>query len=367
MADIVILGLTMTSSWGNGHATTYRALVKALKARGHRVTFLERDVPWYAEHRDLPKPPYCQTALYSDLADLKSRFTAVVRQADAVIVGSYVPEGVAVGRWAIASATGPVAFYDIDTPVTLAKLERGDEEYLTYDLISAYDLYLSFTGGPTLDRLHALGSPKAAPLYCSVDPEVHRPVKAERRWRLGYLGTYSDDRQPGLERLLCAPARALPGERFVVAGPQYPDQIVWPDNVEHTPHLPPSEHCTFYCAQDFTLNVTRADMRSAGFSPSVRLFEAAACGVPIISDRWDGLETFFEVGTEILVADTTEDALGFLKRTGEPERRAIAAAARARILARHSAERRAAELEDLLGLAARGRRKARREHAAALS
>jgi spore maturation protein CgeB len=366
MAEVVILGLSITSSWGNGHATTYRALVKALKKRGHRITFLERDVPWYAEHRDLPRPPYCRTVLYRDVAELQAKYSSLLRAADAVIVGSYVPEGVPVGEWATATAACPVAFYDIDTPVTLAKLERGDEEYLTYELIQAYDLYLSFTGGPTIDRLHALGSPKAAPLYCSVDADVHAPLKVARRWRLGYLGTYSDDRQPGLERLLCAPARAMPDAEFVVAGPQYPENLDWPENVEHTAHLPPSEHCAFYCAQDFTLNVTRADMREAGYSPSVRLFEAAACGVPIISDCWEGLDSFLTIGSEILVADTTEDALGHLRRVGEAERRSIAAAARARILSRHTADHRATELEELLRLAP-VRKRARREHAAALS
>ena len=353
MADIVILGLSITSSWGNGHATTYRALAKALHRRGHRVTFLERNVPWYEEHRDLPKPPYCRTFLYKNLEQLERRFAETVRSADAVIVGSYVPDGIAVGQWAIRTAAGPVAFYDIDTPVTLANLARGELEYLTYDLIAAYDLYLSFTGGPTLGKLKALGSPRAAALYCSVDPAVHAPVKAKRRWRLGYLGTYSDDRQPGLERLLFAPSRALPDQTFVVAGPQYPDDLSWPENVEHIPHLSPAEHCAFFCAQDFTLNVTRADMRVAGWSPSVRLFEAAACGVPIISDRWPGLESFFTLGTEILVADTTEEALAFLEGTKESERRAIAAAARRRVLSAHTAMHRAAELEDLLGLAAR--------------
>ena len=367
MADIVVLGLSITSSWGNGHATTYRGLLKALKRRGHRITFLERDVPWYADHRDLPKPPYCRTHLYRDLADLKARFSAALRDADAVIVGSYVPEGVTVGEWAIGTATGPVAFYDIDTPVTLAKLERGDQEYLTYELLAAYDLYLSFTGGPTIARLHALGCRRAAPLYCSVDPEIHAPVKTARRWRLGYLGTYSDDRQPGLDALLCAPARALPDAAFVVAGPQYPESIEWPANVEHTAHLPPAEHCAFYCAQDFTLNVTRADMKNAGFSPSVRLFEAAACGVPVISDRWEGLETFFTLGTEILVADGSEDALRYLTRVGETEWRAIGAAARGRILARHTSDHRAAELEELLRVSARAGRGSRREHAAVLS
>ena len=367
MGKIVFLGLSITSSWGNGHATTYRALIKALNRRGHQVTFLERDVPWYAEHRDLPRPPYCRTVLYRTLAELDRRFAASVRDADAVVIGSYVPEGVAVGRWALRLATGPVAFYDIDTPVTLAKLNRGDEEYLTADLVADYDLYLSFTGGPMIERLREMGSPRPAPLYCSVDPEVHSPVPIKRRWRLGYLGTYSADRQPRLDRLLSATARALPDEAFAVAGPQYPDHIAWPDNVEHTPHLPPSEHCAFYCAQDFTLNVTRADMRAAGYSPSVRLFEAAACGVPILSDRWEGLDSFFAIGTEILVADSTDDAVAALQGTTEAKRGQIAAAARARVLAGHTADRRALELENMFRAAARGRGRVDADYAAALT
>src|SRR3990170_1331251 len=128
---IVIIGLSITSSWGNGHATTYRGLVRELAARGHDVLFLERDVPWYAENRDLPHPPFGQTSLYSSLVELKDRWTRPIREADFVIVGSYVPQGVAVGEWVTSVATGPVAFYDIDTPVTLAKLDRGDTEYLS--------------------------------------------------------------------------------------------------------------------------------------------------------------------------------------------------------------------------------------------
>jgi spore maturation protein CgeB len=367
MADIAILGLSITSSWGNGHATTYRALVKALSARGHRVTFLERDVPWYADHRDLPEPLYCRTVLYRDLSELERLGGGIVREADATIVGSYVPEGVAVGRWALDRAKGPVAFYDIDTPVTLAKLERGDEEYLSRDLLAAYDLYLSFTGGPTLARIEAMGSPRAVPLYCSVDPELHRPVATERRWRMGYLGTYSDDRQPTLERLLLEPARRRPDDRFVVAGPQYPQSIAWPENVLHVAHLPPSEHCAFYCAQDFTLNVTRADMRAAGFSPSVRLFEAAACGVPIVSDRWPGLDHFFRTGEEILVAESADEVLGILDSCGEEKRRRIAAQARESVLARHTCHVRARELETYLAACAQGTRRAPRRAVAAAS
>ena len=344
--DIAILGLSITSSWGNGHATTFRGLVRELAARGHRVTFLERDVEWYAGNRDMPNPPGCRTVLYRSLEELTREHADVVREADVVIVGSYVPEGVAVGEWATATARGAVAFYDIDTPVTLAKLARGDHEYLTPALVARYDLYLSFTGGPTLDRLErALGSPMARALYCSVDPALYYPEPAETRWDLGYMGTYSDDRQPTLDRLLVEPARRWSAGRFVVAGPQYPADIAWPANVERVTHLPPREHRAFYNAQRFALNVTRADMIAAGWSPSVRLFEAAACGTPIVSDWWEGLDEVLRVGEEILVAHASDDAQRIVQGMPEDERRAIGAAARARVLAAHTAAHRAAELE----------------------
>ena len=344
--NVVILGLSITSSWGNGHATTYRGLVRELTRRGHRVLFLERDKPWYAQNRDMPQPPFGVTRLYQSLHDLKDRFTTDVRNADAVIVGSYVPEGVSVGQWVCDTARGITAFYDIDTPVTLAKLERGDTEYLSHELIGRYQMYLSFTGGPTLDLLEReFGSPCARPLYCAVDPELYFPEAAKTQWDLGYLGTYSKDRQPTVERLLIEPAWRWPEGRFVVAGPQYPQDMEWPPNVRHTPHLPPAEHRRFYNSQRFTLNVTRADMIRAGYSPSVRLFEAAACGVPIVSDYWHGLETFFELDEEILVAASTDDVLRILHDIDDEERTAIARRAREKVLKQHTAAHRAAELE----------------------
>jgi spore maturation protein CgeB len=207
----VVCGLSITSSWGNGHATTYRALLRELAARGHQILFLERDVPWYAEHRDLTDAPYCRTELYGTIEELKDRFAEEVRAADVVIVGSYVPDGVVVGRWVTQLAKGVKAFYDIDTPVTLSKLARGDDEYLSAGLISKYDLYLSFTGGPTLRYLEEhYGSPRARVLYCSVDPGVYYPEKHSRRWNMGYIGTYDALRQRTVETLLLDPARQWP-------------------------------------------------------------------------------------------------------------------------------------------------------------
>ena len=344
---IVILGLTITSSWGNGHATTFRGLVRGLVRRGHEVLFLECDKPWYAAHRDLPEPPFGTTRLYQDTVALERDWGAAIRDADAVILGSYVPDGVAVGRLVQRLATGVTAFYDIDTPVTLAALGAGRCEYLDVGLVRGFDVYLSFTGGATLAELERqLGARRARALYCSADPEIYHPDAAvPLEWDLGYLGTYSADRQPTVEALLLRPATAWAEGRFVVAGPQYPDGIVWPGNVERIDHLPPDRHRGFYCGQRYTLNVTRADMIRRGHSPSVRLFEAAACGVPIISDWWPGLDEIFRPEEEILVARSAEEVLAILRSRPEADRLAVAERARRRVLAAHTGDHRAAELE----------------------
>jgi spore maturation protein CgeB len=350
---IVFCGLSITSSWGNGHATNYRALVRELCARGHDVLFLERDKPWYAAQRDLPEPPWGRTELYGSLAELE-QYAKDVAAADLVVIGSYVPEGVAVGAWVLERAGGAVAFYDIDTPVTLGKLRRGDAEYLSPELVGRFDFYLSFTGGPTLQVLETeFGARRALAFHCLVDSEAYRPLQVTPHWDLGYLGTYSDDRQPVLERLLIEPARAVADAEFAVAGPQYPEAIEWPENVERIEHVAPADHPGFYAAQRFTLNVTRAEMRAAGWSPSVRLFEAAACAVPVISDRWDGLEQIFVPGEEILIADSPGDVVRYLRETGEDKRLALGERARARVLAEHTAERRCEQLErEVAGVAA---------------
>lgn len=344
--SIVVLGLSLRSSWGNGHATTYRGLLAALAARGHRILFLERDVPWYRDHTDLADPPYARLALYGSLEELRDRFGDEVRRADVVVVGSYVPEGVAVGRWVQAEARGVVAFYDIDTPVTLAKLAAGDTEYLAPELMPGFDVYFSFTGGPTLQRLERRwGVPRARALYCAVEVERYTPQPQAPRWDLGYLGTYAADRQPALEALLLEPARRWPDGRFVVAGPQYPPTIAWPANVERCEHLAPPEHPGFYGAQRFTLNVTRAPMRRLGWSPSVRLFEAAACATPILTDPWPGLAAFFRPGEEIFVVRGPAEVLELLRRCPEERRRAVGERARARVLAAHTPAHRAAAFE----------------------
>jgi spore maturation protein CgeB len=343
--ELVFIGLSLSSSWGNGHATTYRALLRGLATIGQKVLFLERDVPWYAANRDLPNPEFCELHFYASVEELARTFGPRIAEARAVIVGSYVPDGITVLDVVLERAMGVKAFYDIDTPITIAALGNGTSDYIASRQIPRLDLYFSFTGGPMLDRLAGeFGARRARALYCAVDETQCCPRVADTRWDLGYLGTYSPDRQPALDRLLLQPARRLPQMRFVVAGPQYPDGIDWPDNVERLQHVAPANHAAFYAAQRFTLNITRAAMIEAGWSPSVRLFEAAACGTPVISDRWPGLTDLLPDRKAILIADEIDDVMSLLTSLADTSCRAVADRARAIVLAGHTGTARARQL-----------------------
>ena len=348
---LVVFGLAVTSSWGNGHATLWRALGRAWAARGHRLVFFEKDQPYYASHRDQREPPGIAVVLYADWASASRRARLELVDADAVLVTSFCPDAGPASDLALSAARPVRGFYDLDTPVTLGQVERGQPvAYLPPYGLAPFDLVLSYTGGRALEQLISrLGARRAVPFYGWVDQEVHRPVGPVRAWRgdLSFLGTYSADRQPALERLLLAPADRLPHRRFVLAGAQYPQDFPWRENLWFLSHLAPSAHAAFYVSCPLTLSVTRASMAALGYCPSPRFFEAAGCGIPVLSDRWEGLETFFEPGREVLVADTTEDAVAAIERS-PGELREIGEAARARVMAQHTAARRAAELERLL-------------------
>ena len=347
---IVIFGLSITSSWGNGHATTFRALARALHARGHSVLFFEKDAEWYASNRDLPDPGFCALRLYENWRDVRAAARRELDGADVAMVGSYFPDGVAAVEAMLDSRAAVRTFYDIDTPITLAALrERGSTEYIHPRQLGALDVYFSFTGGPVLAEIESrYGVRRAAPLYCSVDPERYRAYPPSRRFAcaMSYMGTYAPDRQPKLEELLFSAARALPQEKFIVAGPQYPREIAWPPNVRRIIHLNPRWHAHLYSSSRLTLNVTRSDMVRAGYSPSVRLFEAAACGAAIVSDNWPGLGTFFTPGHEILIPATSAEVVRYLRELDRDELRAIGLAAQQRVLASHSSAQRACEFEN---------------------
>jgi spore maturation protein CgeB len=327
--------------------------LKGLADEGHEATFFERDVDYYAQHRDLAQPPFCKLELYTEWSEVLPRARKVLAQADVAMVTSYCPDGIAACQLVLGTR-GPLrVFYDMDTPVTLAALGHdglaiaSGAHYLTPELIPEFDLYLSFSGGPVLDCLKSRwGARRTAALYGSVDPTVHTPVANPPQdlvCALGYLGTYAADRQAALERLLIEAARQRLADRFLVVGSLYPDDLVWPANVSTRPHLDPAEHPAFYSANRLTLSVSRRAMREWGYTPSGRLFEATSCGTPVVTDRFPGLDEFFTPGLEILVADTTEDVVAALELS-ETELTHIAEAGRERTLSEHTGSVRAKQL-----------------------
>jgi spore maturation protein CgeB len=348
---LVVFGLSISSSWGNGHATLWRGLCRALRARGHHVVFFERDEPYYAAHRDATEIEGCDLVLYPDWTSAERDARRELADADVGIVTSYCPDGPGAAAAVLASPAWRRVFYDLDTPVTLERVRAGvPVPYIGPRGLADFDLVLSYTGGRALEELRErLGARVVAPLYGSVDPHVHGPVAPVERYRadLSYLGTYAEDRQPTLDRLFVETARRAPRLRFLIGGALYPPDAPWAANIQFVRHVPPPEHPAFYSSSRLTLNVTRRAMAEMGHCPSGRLFEAAACGVPILSDEWDGLERFFRPGTEILTARDTRDAQAALSLPDGVLGR-VARAARERTLAEHTAARRAADLESAL-------------------
>ena len=343
---ITIFGLTLSSSWGNGHATPYRAILRALSRRGVRPVFYEKDVPYYARHRDFHAGDDCQLKLYGCWDEVRASALRDVRDSDIVINASYCPEGARIAG-DVLNLDGPLhVFYDLDTPITLRGLEAGDVDYLRREQIPRFDLYLSFTGGNILSKLEReYGAASAKPLYGCVDPDVYRQVPAREEFRcaLSHLGTYAADRRQKLIELLLEPARRRSGLRFVLAGPLYPWEWSWPANVSRFEHIAPGGHAALYSSSRATLNITRREMAESGYCPSGRFFEAAACGTPIVTDWWQGLDAFFDVANELRVVATADDVLAALSLS-HGELRAIGERARERTLAEHTGERRAAEL-----------------------
>jgi spore maturation protein CgeB len=348
---IVVFGLTISSSWGNGHATLWRGLCRALARQGHRVMFFERDLPYYAGARDLHAVVGGELVLYDDWSSVRMRAATEIADAEAAMVTSYCPDGLAATQLVLDAARTLRVFYDLDTPVTLSRLSRGEAvTYVGPDGLAGFDLVLSYTGGAALEELRVrLGARRVAPLYGHVDPDLHRPAAPESHYRsdLSYLGTYALDRQAALETLFVEPARRRPAGRFLIAGAQYPQDFPWAPNIFFVRHLPPSEHPAFFSSSRLTLNVTRSAMAAMGWCPSGRLFEAAACGTAVLSDAWDGLEAFFTPGEDILVTGSIADTMAALD-LADAEIARIARAGRERTLTQHTSDRRAAELIALL-------------------
>ena len=348
---LVVFGLSVSSSWGNGHATLWRGLCSALDRRGHRVVFFERDVPYYAAHRDCFELPGGALILYQSWPEVLSAARRHLSDCDVAMVTSYCPDALAATELVLDSRAHVSCFYDLDSPITIDRLERGEPvEYIGTRGLADFDLVLSYAGGPALWRLQErLGAKVVAPLFGSADPATHHPANPVAHYQadLSYLGTHAADRLQPLRALLAEPARMFPDRKFVIGGASYDGTFPWQANIYLIPHVPSTDHPAFYCSAKLNLNVTRRAMAENGYCPSGRLFEAAACGAAILSDSWPGLETFFEPGREILVARGTQDALDAMQMPTEELAR-IARSARERTLAEHTADVRAGQLEDIL-------------------
>ena len=342
---ITIFGLTISSSWGNGHATPYRAILKSLHQLGHRVSFYEKDTDYYAKRRDFTACDYCKLILYPTWNDIRQDALAEAAESDVVIVASYCPDGARIADEVLNLALPLKVFYDLDTPITLTQLEQGAVAYLRAEQIPAWDLYLSFTGGGILEELqNRWGARVTRPLYGCVDPDVHArvPARPDFRCLLSYMGTYAPDRQEKLDRFFLEPARQMPDAPFLLAGSLYPTDWRWPENVRIFDHVAPSDHPALYSSSRLTLNITRAGMARYGYCPSGRFFEAAACGTPLVTDWWEGLHTFF-ADDELFVAHNSDHVQQALSSTDEELSR-MAQRARERTLHEHTGACRAKEM-----------------------
>jgi spore maturation protein CgeB len=359
--EIVVFGLSVSSSWGNGHATLWRGLIHALARMGHRVIFFEWDAPYYAAHRDCFGLPNGELRFYTQWSDARSAAAELLRHADVGLVTSYCPHGVEATEVVLESRTPLKVFYDLDTPITLDRLARGEHvSYLGARGLADFDLVLSYTGGIALRELgRLLGARRVEALYGSVDPDLHTPRSPIERYRadLSYLGTYAAERQAIVEELFVRPAALCPERTFALGGSQYPADFPWRQNIFYHSHVAPAEHAAFYCSARLNLNVTREPMARMGFCPSGRLFEAAACEAALITDAWQGLEHFYTPSEEILVAQNAQDVVTSLSRS-DAELGRMRKRARERTLDEHTIDRRAREFVDYLEQARRARRNA---------
>jgi spore maturation protein CgeB len=343
---ITIFGLTISSSWANGHATVYRAIIRALHRMGHQVHFFEKDVPYYSSRRDFEFPDYCRLTLYREWTQIRKGALQAAHESDVVVTASYLPEGQRISDEVLELGRPLHVFYDLDTPITLNKMKEGGVEYLRRDQVPAFDLVLSFTGGKILHELERdYGARMARPLYGCIDPDVYARMEptSEFTCDLSYMGTYAPDRQEKVDELFLEPARRHPERQFLLAGSMYPWQWQWPENVRRIEHVSPGAHARFYSSSHITLNITRQEMARNGWCPSGRFFEAAACGTPLISDWWEGLDSFFDVLRDVRVVASAGDVENALNMS-DTELRTLAGHARQRTLDEHTGEVRARQM-----------------------
>ena len=346
--DLVIIGRSILSSYGNRTAILYRGLINELAQLGHRTIFLEprNDLP-SGHYRDLLRSPYCEVWTYDTVDALLKEYRPAIQSADVVMVGNDLPETDRIAEWVVEEARGLTIYYDTDMATTRDNLAGAisSKHCLSCRTLPIFNLYLSTTGGPPLQQLaKAHGLACARPLYESIDPYSYYRTDAETTYDLGFIGNYKPRREALLQELMVNPAEHTPNRQFALAGDGYRDRLALPGNITYLEHLPETNHVDFYNRQKATLVVSRDDRRALGYTPSRRLLAAAACGIPVLSDEWNGLNDFFEDRREVFNVGNEQDVLAVLYGTDEETVRRAGLAARERVLAEHTTTRRAEEL-----------------------
>jgi spore maturation protein CgeB len=353
--DIAFFGSSLVSAYWNGAATYYRGIVRALHGRGHRVTFYEPDAYGRQEHRDIPNPDWARVVVYSgETEDGPLQAVEDARQADLVVKASGIGIFDGLLERAVLELQRPqtlVVFWDVDAPATLDRVERDPTDPFR-PLIQRYDLVLTYGGGNPVARAYeALGARGCVPVYNALDPATHFTVPPEPRFdgELGFLGNRLPDREARVEEFFIAAAEALPEHAFLLGGSGWGDKRL-PANIRYVGHVYTRDHNPFNCTPKAVLNVNRESMARYGFSPPTRVFEAAGAGACLITDAWEGIDLFLEPDREVLVAGSGAEVAQQLSSLTAVAARRIGRAAQQHLLAEHTYDHRAAQVETLLGV-----------------
>lgn len=351
--NIAFFGSSLVSAYWNGAATYYRGIIRALHARGHRVTFYEPDAYDRQQHRDIPDPEWARVVVYSGTDEAAARVVlADARGADLVVKASGVGVFDELLEAGVLELQGPgtrVAFWDVDAPATLDRVYQNPDDPFR-PLIPQYDLVLTYGGGEPVTRAYRhLDARECVPIYNAVDPDTHHPVPPEERFEgtLGFLGNRLPDREARVEEFFLRAAAEVPEARFLLGGSGWGDKPI-PGNVTYLGHVFTRDHNAFNCTPLAVLNISRESMARYGFSPATRVFEAAGAGACLITDWWEGVEQFLEPDREILVARNGNEVAELVRSLTPDRARAIGEAGLRRVLAEHTYAHRAAQLEALL-------------------
>jgi len=348
---IAFFASSLVSSYWNGAATYYRGLIRALDARGHRVTFFEPDAFERQANRDIADPPWAEVVVYEPTGSAALAAVERARGADVLVKASGVGVLDELLEEALVDAADGAAsvFWDVDAPATLARLEAAPEDHLR-TLVPRYDLILTYGGGePVVRRYRDLGARECVPIYNALDPETHHPGPHDSRFAcdLAFLGNRLPDREARVEEFFLRAAELAPERSFLLAGAGWDDKRL-PSNVRVLGHVSTNEHNAFNSTPLAVLNVLRDSMAENGWSPATRVFEAAGAAACLISDEWQGIDEFLEPGREVLVARSGDDVATLLRELMPERAEEIGRAARRRVLREHTYEHRAEQVESIL-------------------